>query len=138
MSVYNLKNKKKRLSMPPINRFHELDAWQQARILTREIYSLTRRTSLKKDFGLRDQIQRATVSVMSNIAEGFGYKSDKQFIHFLSISRASACEVQSLLIVALDADLIDLTQFDRTNKYADKTLISIAGLQRYLRNLTSK
>ena len=88
---------------------------------------------MSKDFGFRDQFQRASVSVMSNIAEGFGYKSDNQFIRFLDISRASAYELQSLLYVALDTGYIEEPIFHGLYELTEETFALIAGLQRYLR-----
>ena len=120
--------------MPAVKRFEELDAWKKSRKLACEIYMITREGSLNKDFRLCDQIQRASVSVMSNIAEGFGYKSDKQFIHYLNISRSSGYEVQSLLYVALDVGHINDATFERLYTLAEDAISKIAGLQRYLRS----
>ena len=117
-----------------VKRFEEFDAWKKARCLTKEIYATSSRGKLAKDFGLRDQIQRAAVSMMSNIAEGHGYLSNKQFIHFLNIARASGAEVQSLLYVMLDADYIMEDEFSRLYKITEQTISLTAGLQRYLRN----
>jgi len=83
--------------MALIERFEDIRAWQEARILTQQIYGLTRTGQLSKDYGLRDQIQRAAVSVMANIAEGFDCDSHKEFARFLGIARRSAVEVRSLL-----------------------------------------
>jgi four helix bundle protein len=88
--------------MGTITRFEEIHAWQKARELVREIYKTSNTNLFNKDYGLKDQIRRAAVSSMCNIAEGYGRKSDKDFAHFLDIARASALEVQSILYVALD------------------------------------
>ena len=93
--------------MPTVRRFEDLQAWQKARELVREIYTTSADGRLSKDFGLRDQVCRAAVSAMSNIAEGFARGSDKDFAHFLDIARGSSLEVQSLLYVALDVGYID-------------------------------
>jgi len=85
-----------------LNRFEDLIAWQEARALTREIYSMTSCGALKQDFGLRDQVRRAAVSVMSNIAEGFERVGVGEKIQFMNIARASCAEVKSLLYVCLD------------------------------------
>ncbi len=92
--------------MAAIERFEDIQAWQRARELVREIYRTCAEGRLSKDFGLRDQLCRAAVSSMSNIAEGFAKKSDRDFAHFLDIARGSAIEVQSLLYVALDVGYI--------------------------------
>jgi four helix bundle protein len=82
--------------------FEDLDAWKQARILVREVYVLCRDEKLGRDFGLRDQIQRASVSVMTNVAEGFERTGTQEKLHFYNIARASAGEVRSLLYVVED------------------------------------
>jgi four helix bundle protein len=89
------------------SRFEELLFWQRSRELTRLIYSFTKAGKFRADFGLKDQIQRSCVSVMSNIAEGFGRGSNKEFIHFLFIAKGSLAEVQSQLYVALGQGYID-------------------------------
>lgn len=81
--------------MTAITRFEEIDAWKSARELTNEIYALGNQAGFNRDFGLRDQIRRASVSVMSNIAEGFESRTDAQFINFLATARASAGEVRA-------------------------------------------
>jgi len=107
--------------MALIEKFEEIRAWQEARILTRQIYALTRIGQLSKDFGLRDQLQRASVSVMANIAEGFDCDSHKEFARFLGIARRSAVEVQSLLYICLDVAYISQEQFDTNYQQALKT-----------------
>jgi len=107
--------------MALIKNFEDVRAWQEARELTRKIYKLSQSGAFAKDFGLRDQICRATVSSMTNIAEGFDCDSKKEFARFLGIARRSAVEVQSLLYVALDAGYIDQTVFDTHYTQAAKT-----------------
>ena len=119
--------------MPTVRRFEDLQAWQKARELVHEIYKTSAGGRLSKDFGLRDQLCRAAVSAMSNIAEGFARGSDKDFAHFLDIARGSALEVQSLLYVALDVGYIDQQQFERLYKRADETVSLIIGFSSYLR-----
>lgn len=93
------------------SRFEDLIFWQKARELTRFIYSFTRKGDFKKDFGVRDQIQRSCVSVMSNIAEGFGRGSNKEFIQFLFVARGSISEVQSELYVSKDLNYVSEQEF---------------------------
>ncbi len=93
-----------------IQKFEDIIAWQKARILTAEIYKLT---SNCRDYGFKDQIQRATVSVMNNIAEGFDRQTDKDFRHFLYIAKGSAAEVRSMLFLALDLKYIDQDVFGK-------------------------
>jgi four helix bundle protein len=78
--------------MATFKTFEEIDAWQQARSLTKLVYAASGKGAFGRDFGLRDQIRRASVSVMSNIAEGFGRGGGKEFIQFLSVARGSASE----------------------------------------------
>ncbi|MCP5487536.1 MAG: four helix bundle protein [Verrucomicrobia bacterium] len=85
-----------------VKKFEELDCWQVARELTREVYALTVGDDCRRDFGFVDQIRRASVSIMNNVAEGFERGSDKEFIKFLYIARASAGEVRSMTYVGLD------------------------------------
>jgi len=99
--------------MPTIERFEDVQAWQKAREFVCEVYNLRSDGPLSKDFGLRDQLCRAGVSSMSNVAEGFARNSDKDFAHFLDVARGSAMEVQSLLYVALDVGYIEKNEFER-------------------------
>lgn len=92
--------------MASITKFEDLIAWQEARVLVKTVYKVTMEGALAKDFGMRDQIQRASVSVMTNIAEGFDCESTAEFARFLGIARRSAVEVQSLLYAALDVEHI--------------------------------
>jgi four helix bundle protein len=119
--------------MATIRRFEDIEGWQKARELVREIYKAGARGVLGRDFALRDQTCRAAVSSMSNIAEGFSRNSDKDFAHFLDIAKGSVLEVQSLLYVALDIDYIDKKEFERLYELTDKVASLIGGLIVYLR-----
>ena len=112
-----------------VERFEDLIAWQKARQLTAEIYRITAHGEFAKDFGLRDQIRRATVSVMSNIAEGFDRGSRGEFHQFLVIAKASCAEVRSQLYVALDVGYIDQETFDTVNNSASELLRILGGLR---------
>lgn len=94
-----------------VKRFEDLEVWQRARALTRKIYGLTKLNPFSGDFGLRDQIQRASVSAMSNVAEGFERGTNKEFAKYVFISKGSVGEVRSLLYVALDQQYITDQQF---------------------------
>jgi four helix bundle protein len=124
--------------MATIRRVEDIQAWQKARALVREIYKSCAVGSLARDFGLRDQIRRAAVSSMSNVAEGFARKSDKEFAHYLDMARGSAIEVQSLLYVAHDVNYIDRHEFERLNGLADEAASLIGGLTSYLRGRAAK
>jgi len=117
-----------------IERFEEIEAWQAARGLTQRIYKATTQGQFTRDYGLRDQVQRAAVSVMANIAEGFDSNSDEEFIRFLRYGLRSATEVQSHLYVALDQQYIDRDAFDRLYNQAAEVKSLIAGFARYLRS----
>lgn len=105
-----------------IERFEDIVAWQEARELNREIYRLGESSRLANDFALRDQIRRASISIMANIAEGFERRSRRDFRHFLGIALGSTSEVRSHLYVALDLGYLDQPEFKRL--YERTTLIS--------------
>ena len=119
--------------MATIVRFEDLDAWKIARELTRDVYRITRAERFSRDFGLRDQIRKASVSVMSNIAEGFERDGNREFCNFLSIGKGSAGEVRSQLYVALDQDYITRDEFDVIYVKAKESGRVIAGLSNYLK-----
>ena len=123
--------------MAPITRFEEILAWRKAKDLVREIYLVCGEGRFSRDFGLKDQICRAAVSTMSNIAEGFGRRSSKDFAHFLDVARGSALEVQSLLHVAHDLTYINEVDFKRLFKLADEAVSLISGFTAYLRGRRS-
>jgi len=95
-----------------VEKFEDLIAWQKARELTKQIYSITSNGAFSKDFGLRDQIRRASVSIMSNLAEGFERGGRAEFHQFVVIAKGSCAEVRSQLYVALDAEYITQKQFE--------------------------
>ena len=124
--------------MATIRTFAELDAWRTARELTKLVYLATRSSAFSKDFGLRDQVRRACVSIMANVAEGFGRSGSGEFIQFLAIAKGSACEVASHLYVALDQGYISRPEFERLNELAERTVNLIGGLMKYLQQSTIK
>ena len=116
-----------------IERFEDIKAWQEARALAKMVYEVVKTDKpFSCDFRFRDQIQSATVSIMSNIAEGFSRRSDKEFIQFLFISKASAAEVQSQLYVALDQSYISQKKFTELYAKTDEVAKLISGLISYL------
>jgi len=115
--------------MKKIERFEDLIAWQKARKLTREIYEITRQVPFARDFGLSGQIQRAAVSIMSNIAEGFERGGRAEFHQFLSTAKASCAEVRSQLYVALDIGYLDQIKFDQILARAEEVGRIIGGLR---------
>ncbi|HEX2032788.1 MAG TPA: four helix bundle protein [Chloroflexota bacterium] len=116
-----------------MSRFEDLVAWQKARELTREIYLVTSSPEFRRDRSLRDQIRRASVSVVSNIAEGFERGGDREFVQFLAQARGSVGELRTQLYVALDAHFVDEHQFNRLQALALEAGRLIGGLMRYLR-----
>lgn len=114
--------------MATIRRFEDIIAWQKARILTREIYDLSKQGQFAKDFGLTDQLRRASVSIMSNIAEGFDRESSAEFARFLSIAKGSCAEVRSQLYIALDVGYLTQAEFDRLVDLAIEVSKLISGL----------
>jgi four helix bundle protein len=123
--VLNKKKRRRRL----MERFEELRAWQKARDLAREIYRVTASGPFFKDYGLRDQIRRAAVSIMSNIAEGFERYRPTEFRQFLSLAKASCAEVRSQLYVALDVKHLTQDDFDRLQALALGTTKIITSLR---------
>jgi four helix bundle protein len=119
--------------MTRIQRFEDLDAWKIARELTKNVYGLTRNDRFSRDYGLKDQICRSSVSIMSNVAEGFERDGDKEFVNFLSIAKGSAGETRSLLYVALDQEYISETEFNIVSARAIENSRVISGLSNYLR-----
>jgi four helix bundle protein len=112
------------------DKFEDLIAWQKARELTRVIYQTTAAGSFAKDFGLRDQIRRAAVSVMSNLAEGFERDGRSEFHQFLSVAKSSCAELRSQLYVALDATHLDPSTFRQLMLQAEEVARIIGGLRK--------
>ena len=112
-----------------IQNFEDLEIWKEARGLTQAIYRLTRDSRFSKDFGLRDQIQRAAISIMSNIAEGFERGSASEFHRFLTIAKASCAEVRSHLYIGVDTGGIPNEDFERLLPQAEEVSRIIGGLR---------
>ena len=118
-----------------IRRFEEIEGWQMARELTKQVYSVAMRGAFAKDFGLRDQITRASGSAMHNIAEGFDGGSNAEFVKFLRYAQRSCSEVQSQLYIALDQAYISQDEFATIYEQAAKTHSKVGGFIRYLLNI---
>jgi four helix bundle protein len=110
-----------------VETFEDLLVWQKGIELVKQVYLLTAGGKLNRDFGLRDQLQRAAVSIPTNIAEGFERASRKEYLLFLNIAKGSAGEVRSLLRVAFEIGHIDQTTHDRLTS-------AVTELSRYLAN----
>ncbi len=118
--------------MTTVKRFEDLHCWQSSRELVNMVYEATKESPFNHDFGLRDQIRRAAVSVMSNIAEGFNAGSDSEFIRFLSFSRRSVSETQSQSYIALDQKYITQDRFDHIYSKANEIERQVNALIGYL------
>ena len=120
--------------MAKIEKFEDIQAWQRARELNRRIYRITRDGQFVKDFNLIDQIRSAAISIMSNIAEGFARRTNKEFANFLVIAHGSAAELQSHLYIALDQRYISENEFSDIYNEVDEVSRMIQGFSSYLRN----
>lgn len=118
--------------MARIEKFEDIEAWQKARFLNKEIYRITNGTIFSKDFSLRDQVRRASISIMANIAEGFGRRGDRAFKNYLDIAHASSAELQSHLYIALDLEYISEEEFSGFYRQNDEISKMIQGFKRYL------
>jgi four helix bundle protein len=123
------------LNILKIERFEDIESWREARKLVAEVYAIVGNC---KDYGFREQIQRAAISVMSNIAEGFDRGTNKEFVQFLVISRGSVSEVKSLSYAALDIGYFDESKFRAVTERCTKLISLLNGLMRYLRNSDRK
>ena len=119
-----------------IQKFEDMKVWQEARTLVNQIYKSTSKQKFSKDFGLRDQIQRAAVSVMSNIAEGYERDSNKEFIRFLLYSKGSVGEVRSLLYIAQDISYLTEEEFSKHYESAISIIKQISNFIKYLKQRT--
>lgn len=119
--------------MSTFKKFEEIQAWQKAREVTKLVYSISNNEKFTKDFSLRDQIKRASVSIMANIAEGHGRRTSTEFANFLNIARGSAIEVQSHLYVALDLKYINQAEFDEIYGMLEEVSRMTISLAQYLR-----
>ena len=119
--------------MATFKKFEEMECWKKARELTRRVYEITGNPAFARDFGLKDQIRRASVSVMSNIAEGYDRSGTAEFIHFLATAKGSAAEVRCQLYVAVDQGYIQEGHFNELNNLASETSRMLSGLMKYLR-----
>ena len=114
--------------------FEEITSWQKSRLFNKRIYEITENLGFKRDFDLVRQIRRASISISSNIAEGFERNTDKEFIYFLYVSKASAGEVRSQLYLALDLNYISKIEFDELYLNVSDISKLISGFIKYLEN----
>ena len=119
--------------MATFRKFEDILAWQKARIIAKEIYITSSKDGFNKDFDLRSQIRRSAVSIMANIAEGQGRRTNKDFANFLNISLGSVSETKSHLYLALDLNYINQTIFDENYQKLDEAGRMIFALSNHLR-----
>jgi len=124
--------------MATFKSIEDIEAWQLARDLTREIYQVSGRGAFSRDYALRDQVRRACISVMSNIAEGFERNGTGEFLQFLAIAKGSIGELRSQMYIAFDQQYIDKAAFDRLSVTTSKIGNMIGGLMDYLRKTPIK
>ncbi|HKO98049.1 MAG TPA: four helix bundle protein [Pyrinomonadaceae bacterium] len=117
-----------------IERFEDLESWKKARELTNRIYDTTRGDYFSRDFVLKNQIRRASISIVSNIAEGFERCGDKEFLQFLAVAKGSCGEVRAQLYIAVDQGYLSQDVFENLSLIANEIGRLISGLMKYLRN----
>ncbi len=117
-----------------INKFEDLEIWKLSLKITRDVYDFTAKKEFSRDFGLRDQIRRAIISVSSNIVEGFEKNNNNEFIRFLKIAKGSVGEVRNQLYIALAVNYITKIEFEKTNKDLENIAGQIGGFIVYLQN----
>ncbi len=122
--------------MATIKRFEDLECWQEARKLVNLIYFFAKKKEFKKDFELKSQIIRSSISVMANIAEGFHRNSKKDFMRFLDYSRSSIAETLSHCFVAMDQNYIDKSEMQKVKEQADFVWKKINNFITYLNKCT--
>lgn len=119
--------------MATFKRFEEIESWKRARTLTNKVYQVSQQGNFARDFTLKDQVRRACISIMSNIAEGYDRSGTKEFVQFLATAKGSAAEVRCQLYIALDQGYIDENEFAELGRAALETQCLIGGLMNYLR-----
>jgi len=122
--------------MGKFNTIEEIECWKEGVILVKQVYSLKERSiHLKKDYSFVDQIQRAAISIPSNIAEGFERQSNQEFIHFLYIAKGSCGELRTQLFIGVELGYIIKAEFDNLNLLCKKISRMLMGLIKVLRNV---
>ncbi len=116
-----------------VKQFEDLEVWKDARRLTQCIYQITQTDKFSRDFALRDQIRRATISIMSNIAEGFERGGNQEFCQFLYVAKGSCGEVRSQLYIALDQNYISRNEIDQLKDSYQRLSSMISNFIAYLK-----
>lgn len=121
-----------------INRFEDLEIWKLSLKITKDIYVFTAKDKFSKDFGLRDQVRRAIVSVSSNVVEGFEKNNNNEFIRFLKIAKGSVGETRNQFYIALSVGYITKEEFEKINEELEGLARQIGGFISYLQNKRSE
>lgn len=121
--------------MGKFNSFEEINSWQKSRVFNKRIYLITESFNFKKDYDLVRQIRRASISISSNIAEGFERNTDKEFVYFLYVAKASAGEVRSQLYLAYDLEYITKEEFEMLLESITEISKLLSGFIKYLSKL---
>ena len=116
-----------------LNKFEEIDSWKKGRELAKEIYAITKRGPFSSDWALRDQIRKSSISIISNIAEGFERNSKSAFANYLSIAKASSGELRSQLYISLDQGYVSAAEFERLSGMTVDVAKLLGGLIRSLK-----
>jgi four helix bundle protein len=119
--------------MAKIERFEDIESWKKSRELTKQVYEITSIGEFKRDFGLKDQLRKAAVSILSNIAEGFERGGDQEFLQFLAVAKGSCGEVRAQLYVALDQGYLPRDRFESLTALTNEISRLISGFMQYLR-----
>jgi four helix bundle protein len=126
------------LEMATVKTFEELEVWRHARVLVKEIYNASGDGKFSRDFGLRDQMRRASISILSNIAEGFERSGNREFAHFLFMAKGSAGELRAQLYLAMDLEYIKPEDFRKFSNSAETISRQLSALIKYLQRPTAK
>ncbi len=119
--------------MASIKQFEDIEAWKEARAFTKDVYIASSSGAFAKDFGLRDQMRRASVSILSNIAEGFERGGDREFVQFLSLAKGSCGEVRAQLYVAFDQGYLTADLFQQLQGQSQKISRLLGAFMTYLK-----
>ena len=117
-----------------IERFEDIEVWKLSRELIKSIYRITESDKFCRDFDLKRQIRRASISIISNISEGFERRSNKEFVQFLFIAKGSAGEVRSQLYIAYDLDYVSINDLEELKKRIEIISKSLSGFIKYFRS----
>lgn len=120
--------------MGKVERFEDLKTWQKATQIAIDIYKLSESGSLKSDFGTKDQIRRAALSISSNIAEGFEYNNNKEFVRFLKYAKGSAGELRSQLFILSELDIIEKTRYNSMLNELNSLSSQLSSFITYIKN----